>query len=443
MRAPERKLGGFLSAIIGLAGNAPAYSVAVTIMTLVAASGGLSPLLLALCAILILGIARAYRRLNARKPSGGAAFTWVSEYVHPLPGFFAGWALLVASMLFLLSASLPAAQVLFGIVGVDAQNKLYVSLAAGVIIVIFALIAASGVFRVGRFQSVLTSLEVAVLIALLLIGLANIGGGVLVETAVGRSHWNELSWQSLSKGMVIAIFFFWGWDVIFNASEETANTVINSGRAAYFALALLAAIFVVYSVLALTLIVDADVQTADGNALVAISRKVLPQPWSEIALLSFLLSTLGALSASFVQFSQTLYAQAKVGFFSRRLASARDSTSSPRAAIFVDAVAAIVLLAISGISATIEQIINSTIASSSVFVAYYYGATGLSSIVSDFKLKAAERPRIAATAFSAVSVAALVGCAVLAAISFDQLTRIMIGATVIVGLCVYALRRRM
>ncbi|MFM8552670.1 MAG: amino acid permease, partial [Nitrospiraceae bacterium] len=160
----------FAAISLGLAGNAPAYTVAVAIWALVAESAEFSPAIILYCGILILGITSSYARLNASQVSGGAAFTWVSRFVHPSAGFFAGWCILVASALFLVSASLPAAKAVLGILGVPAvENKLVVSATACLLFVALSAIAGRGVSLVGRMQTLLTGLEIGFLLLVVLV----------------------------------------------------------------------------------------------------------------------------------------------------------------------------------------------------------------------------------------------------------------------------------
>ena len=101
-------LGIFQSLIIGVAGSAPSFSISATLAALIAAVGILAPASLLYCGMMMIGIVLAYMHLNAHRPNSGASFAWVTEIFGTSLGFFAGWALLVASALFMVSASIPA-----------------------------------------------------------------------------------------------------------------------------------------------------------------------------------------------------------------------------------------------------------------------------------------------------------------------------------------------
>ena len=94
---------------MGVAGTAPAFSVAVTTATIVAAVGVLSVGSILYCGLIMFGITLAFIHLSKITPNAGAAYAWVGHVFGPRWGFFAGWGLLVASVFFMVSATIPAA----------------------------------------------------------------------------------------------------------------------------------------------------------------------------------------------------------------------------------------------------------------------------------------------------------------------------------------------
>ena len=97
------------SVIMGIAGSGPAYSVAASTAALVGAVGVLAPASLLYCGVIMFGIVFAYRHLNRVAVNAGASYAWVAEIFSPALGFFAGWALLISSVVFMVSGTLPAA----------------------------------------------------------------------------------------------------------------------------------------------------------------------------------------------------------------------------------------------------------------------------------------------------------------------------------------------
>ena len=94
-------LGTFESAIMGIAGTAPAFSVAVTTAAIVASVGVLSVGSIFYCGLIMFGIMLAFIHLSKITPHAGAAYAWVGHVFGKKWGFFAGWGLLVASIFFM------------------------------------------------------------------------------------------------------------------------------------------------------------------------------------------------------------------------------------------------------------------------------------------------------------------------------------------------------
>ncbi|MDE2292115.1 MAG: APC family permease, partial [Elusimicrobia bacterium] len=105
----EEALGSFEALVMGVAGTAPAFSVAVTGAAIVAAVGVLSVGSILYCGLIMFGIMLGFVHLSKASPNAGASYAWVGETFGSGWGFFAGWGLLVASVFFMVSATIPAA----------------------------------------------------------------------------------------------------------------------------------------------------------------------------------------------------------------------------------------------------------------------------------------------------------------------------------------------
>src|ERR1700693_6261983 len=101
-------LGLFESSIMGVAGSAPAYSIAATTAALFAAVGLGGPASLLYCGIAMFGIVFAFNTLNRSEANAGATYAWVRRGLHPALGYICGWSLIVCSTIFMVAATLPA-----------------------------------------------------------------------------------------------------------------------------------------------------------------------------------------------------------------------------------------------------------------------------------------------------------------------------------------------
>lgn len=71
------------SAIMGIAGTAPAYSIAVTTAAIVAAVGTLAVGSILFAGLIMFGMMLAFINLNKMSPDAGASFAWVKEVFGP------------------------------------------------------------------------------------------------------------------------------------------------------------------------------------------------------------------------------------------------------------------------------------------------------------------------------------------------------------------------
>jgi amino acid transporter len=83
-------LGAADTAMMAVAGSAPAYSIAASTATLVAVAGLASPAALLYCGIPMLGIAWAFSHLGRTEVNAGASYAWVGRALHPALGFLPG-----------------------------------------------------------------------------------------------------------------------------------------------------------------------------------------------------------------------------------------------------------------------------------------------------------------------------------------------------------------
>src|SRR6202012_194106 len=175
------------SVVMGVAGSAPGYTIAVTTAVLLATAGTLSPGALIIFAVPMLGIAVAYKALTARVVSAGAAYQWTTAAFGKFWGFFSGWALLVASMVFMVTGSLPLATSTLDFIHprLAANVVLSAAVASGWFLVI-ATVLIVGIEVTSRVQLVMTTIE--------LIILAAVCGGAFVHAfqhgSVNPFHWS-------------------------------------------------------------------------------------------------------------------------------------------------------------------------------------------------------------------------------------------------------------
>ncbi|MCL4553254.1 MAG: amino acid permease, partial [Candidatus Marsarchaeota archaeon] len=152
------------SVIMGVAGVAPAYTIAASTAALTAAVGLGAPASLLYCGIAMFGIVWAFHFLGTSGASAGASYTWVRNSIHPILGYVAGWSMIVSALIFLVAGTIPAGSLAVGLVSQSLANNVPVVGAVGVVVFILMIAAVgAGVTITARLQIFLTSIELVLL----------------------------------------------------------------------------------------------------------------------------------------------------------------------------------------------------------------------------------------------------------------------------------------
>jgi len=374
-------LGFVQSLLIGIAGSAPTFSISATMSTLIAAVGILAPASLLYSGIMMLGIVLAYLFLNAYNPNSGASYAWVSEVFGFRLGFFAGWALLVASAIFMVSATIPAASATFLLCAPDlADSQLAVTICAIAWLIIVTFVVVKGVGLTAKIQMIMTLCELTILLIISCLVLAHLGSGFAHQINWQSFSPNAFDTASFSSGVVIALFFFWGWDVSLNLNEETKSARQSPGYGALGAVIVTIFFFTAFAAIVLMALSDQEINRAGTNVVFVVADKVLPRPWNYLAVLALMLSTIGTLETSILQFTRTMFSKSRDGLLHRRWAKIHQDWGTPHIATFLIAMIGSALLILSLASKDIADVMSKSINVIGVQAAYYYGFAGLACV---------------------------------------------------------------
>ena len=366
------------SIIMGVAGTAPAFSIAATTATLIAAVGTLAPASLLYCGLIMFGVTFSYMHLNRINPNAGAAYAWVGSIFNPVLGFFAGWALLVASAVFMVSGTIPAATATLLLLKPELANNpsMVTFIAAGWLLAVSAVLL-KGIKPTSYSQVVMTGIEVVVLVLIVSVAVIKFGGTPVRPFSLNWFSAAEFTPQLFSTGALTALFFFWGWDVTVNLNEETKNSRQISGRGALWAMVIVLLLFMSFATITLMVLTDKEIEQSSTNVVVAVAEKLFPQPWSYMAVIAVMLSSIGTLVTSILQFTRTMYAQSRDGVLHPRYALLHKTWRTPWVATTVITCLGILFLFLSSYSPTVNLIIKDSVNAIGFQVAFYYGLTGL------------------------------------------------------------------
>ena len=435
---------GLVQAVaIGVAGTAPSYSIAASTAVLIGAVGALAPASLLYCGLIMVGITFGFANLNRVYPDSGASYTWVSRVFNRDLGFLTGWAVLVSSALFMVAAAIPAATATLLLVAPDAAgSKLPVIAVSACWLVAVSAVSARGIRLTGVVQTVMTATEVVVLAGLTIVALVRYGADALAQ----------LSWQALlptaftpetfSAGAVIALFFFWGWDVTLNVSEETRDSGRTPGRAAALAMLVIVSAFMAFAVVTLVVLSEPEIQASGANVVFAVAEKLVPRPWSYLAVLAVMLSSVGSLESCVLAFARTMFAKSRAGHLHPRWSRVHEQWGTPHLATYLITALGLLLLVLSIAFENIDALLKASINAIGLDVAFSYGLAALACAWHFRRPAASSVPVLVfAVAWPLASALVLFAVAVLAALTMDAATLVIGIGGIVVGVVPLAMLR--
>jgi amino acid transporter len=366
---------------MGIAGTAPAFSVAVTTAAIVASVGVLSVGSIFYCGVIMFGIMLAFIHLSQITPHAGAAYAWVGHVFGEKWGFFTGWGLLVASIFFMVSATIPAATSTLALIAPDSvESTAWVTFTAAIWLTLVTIVVTKGIKHASYAQMILTGIETIVVLALII--------GAFIEYGSKPAHTPSFIWfspfsftpQLFATGALTAIFFYWGWDVTMNLSEETKMGAEGSrhpaAKGAFWAMINLILFFIIMMIVVLIVLTDEEIAKANTNVLYAIASKLFPKPWSYLAVLSTILSTIGTIETQILQFSRSMFAMARDDMLHPRYAAIHPEWQTPWVATFVIWFLGILLLFSASYMPSVQKILQSSILAIGFQICFYMSLAG-------------------------------------------------------------------
>ncbi|MDE8346414.1 MAG: APC family permease, partial [Acidocella sp.] len=304
----------FESIIMGVAGSAPGFSIAVAISGLLAAAGAVSPNALLVFAVPMLGISVAYKGLNKKIPNAGAAYEWTKSVFGKFFGYFSGWALLIAAMVFMVTGSVP-----LGTATIDlfdpalASSVLLTTIIGAVWFLAIGAVLITGIELTSKIQVVMSSIELLILFGISIAAFMHTG----TAGAVTKFSWSWFGFNyptgTFAASSLIVVFLYWGWDVTCNLSEETKGAPPNAaGNGGFLSIFITIASFIAFTVAALMMFTLATASGFSDNLIyhVALAAGLGPTG-GYAASLALILSSIATLETTMLQFSRTLFAMGR------------------------------------------------------------------------------------------------------------------------------------
>ncbi|MEV0966669.1 APC family permease [Streptomyces sp. NPDC049910] len=373
-------LGTFDTVVMAVAGSAPAYSLAATTAVLVGSVGLAGPAALLYCAIPMLGIVLAFGRLGRIDVSAGASYSWVGRTLHPFLGFLSGWALVVSATIFMVAGSLPAGAMTLALFDPGlADDTALAALVGACWFLVMLLVVLGGARLTVRAQLLMTGAEVLLLVLFLLAALLHKGAATAFDWSwLGFSHFDGAS--GFASGALIAAFYYWGWDVTSNLSEETRNSRRTAGVAALVGVGVVLLLFVAFTVAVNVLLTSEQIQAGSGNVLGVLGDEIWPGVGGKMLIIAVMLSTVATLETTLIQVTRSLFAMGRDRTMPAALGTVHRRWNTPWVAIAVVGAAAVVMLFAATALGSVGDILSDAVNAISLQIAVYYGLAGIAAV---------------------------------------------------------------
>ncbi|CAM5371261.1 APC family permease [Streptomyces chartreusis] len=379
-------LGTFDTVVMAVAGSAPAYSIAATTAVLVGAVGLASPAALLYCAIPMLGIALAFSRLGRIDVNAGASYSWVGRTLHPFLGFISGWALVISTTIFMVAGSLPAGSMTLALFDEElAENTALSTLVGACWFLIMLLVVLGGARLTVRAQIVMSGVELVILALFAVLAVFHTDNAHVFDWSwLGFGHFDGVA--GFASGALIAAFYYWGWDVTSNLSEETRNSRRTTGLAGLIGVGIVFLLFEVFTIAVNVILSSKQIQDNDANVLAVLGEEVWPGWGGKLLIVAVMLSTIATLETTLIQVTRSLFAMGRDRTMPSALGKVHQRWNTPWVAVAVVGVVALVMFIASNALGTVGDILSDAISAIGLQIAVYYGLTGLAAVVAYRKM---------------------------------------------------------
>lgn len=367
------------SVIMAIAGSAPAYSLTASTAALVAAAGLGGPAALLYAAIPMFGITFAFMYLNQWRSDAGATYTWIGRSLSPPLGFMAGWALLVSNALSMVSGSIPLGSTTLHVIAPRFENNVLAATLIGVLwFIAVALPLFFGIISTARVQKAMTSLEVVGLLVLAVAALVKFSHHPVVPFSW---HWFSLhqfaSVPAFMGGMLVAVFYYWGWDVSSNLAEESKNPKSDPGTSGVYGMIGLVVLFLILQCVIQMGLTSGQISANPASLLPILGDMVLPKPFGTITIIVVIVSSLATLETALLQSSRSLFAMGRDRVLGAKFAELHPKFQTPWLASLVTGLTALGLFLLASFSTNIGKLMTDLISAIGLQIVFYYALAGI------------------------------------------------------------------
>jgi amino acid transporter len=359
----------------------------------------------------MLFVALGYRELNRSIPDSGTSFTWGARALGPRFGWMTGWGLIASTIVVLASLAQIAAVFLFEtidwvvrLVGDPEWTTLATLNNKNVLFNVVAVVALTAgatwfvyhdIQITARFQYIMVAFQLLAVFIFGIVAIAKHNNGTApVEGADFSLDWlNPVSLiqaegfggSALISGLTVAVFIYWGWDVVLTMTEETKNPRKTPGRAAAWTIVLITVYYLFVSIATVMfagvgkgeLGLTGEAITEGENVFAVLAVPVMGQGAAILVFLAILSSSLASLESTFVSPARTMLAMGHYGGLGPAFAKTSKFATPGTATLVAGGVAAGYYAIMRPIS---DNVLTDTMLTTAIFICFYYGLTSFAAV---------------------------------------------------------------
>lgn len=267
-------------------------------------AGGLVWLSFVVAAGLCALTAFSYMELSSMYPRAGSEHEFTRHAFPPVVSFSAGWAMTTGLIVATASVALGFARYTGEFVDLGSRTT------AWAVIVVMALVSATGMAKAAWVVIAMGSVEIGSLVVVAVVGLPDIGRHSLVEGG-------SIAGVAAAAGLIF--FAFIGFDEVITLAEETRDPVRNIPRALFFALLISTFLYVAVAAVSVG-VLGADELARAERPLASVMEVAVGGSWRSPMSIAALLSTASTVLLLLTASARMVYGMASTGALPRALA---------------------------------------------------------------------------------------------------------------------------
>ena len=398
-------LGLFESTIMGIAGSAPAYSIAATTVTLAITVGLFGPGELFYSGIAMFGVVIAFHYMGKVRQNAGATYIWMRNALHPILGYLAGWSLVTASIIFGLVSTVPASTSLLSLFTNNDKiisNVHWTTLIGAAIFIFMVAIIAYGIKFTATAQVIMTVTELGLLwifdvLAFLhhphahkfswnWFSLSQIKSYAIPDNVIGTASSFDSKYvvatglSAVLIGAVSGAFFYWGWDVTANLNEETKEGQTTAGKGGIYGILFVFFTFLL-TLIAINMVLSDAVLSSSGSILSDFAAVIVPGWFGKFIVVSVLLSTVATIETQMIQVTRTLFSMGREYSMPTSFGNVHKKFQTPWNATIFTTVFVLLFFIGSQFISSVNDIAQAGVAAIGIQICFYYALASISVIV--------------------------------------------------------------